>query len=49
MMTKEDLQDWVIEALKAHNGKAKLLDVCKYIWTHYETQLRASERFLYTW
>lgn len=37
-MTKEDLKDWVIEALKAYDGKAKLLDVCKHIWIHHESQ-----------
>ncbi len=49
MASKEDLQDWVIEALKAKGGQAKVFDVCKYIWDNYEDELKNSGRLLYTW
>jgi hypothetical protein len=49
MISREDLKDWVIEALKAHGGKASVFEVCKHIWTHHESQLRTSRRLLYTW
>ena len=49
MLTREDLQDLVIEALKANDGKARIFEVCKYIWDNYENELKASGKLLYTW
>jgi len=49
MATREDLQDWVIEALQKHGGSARVFDVCKYIWDTYENELKRSGRLLYTW
>ena len=49
MLTREDLQDLVIEALKANGGKARIFEVCKYIWDNYEKELKASDKLLYTW
>jgi len=31
MATRDDLCDWVVDALKAHNGRARIVDICKYI------------------
>jgi hypothetical protein len=47
MTTREDLKEWVIEALNAHRGRATVFEVCKYIWTRHERELRTSERLLY--
>ena len=49
MATRDDLCDWVIEALKANGGRAKIVQVCKYIWEHYEKELRNSGDLFYTW
>ncbi len=49
MATREDLQEWVIEALREHGGSARVFDVCKYIWDTYENELKQSGRLLYTW
>jgi len=49
MATREDLQDWVVEALHHHGGSARVFDVCKYIWDKYESELKRSGRLLYTW
>jgi hypothetical protein len=49
MITRQDLKDWIVEALRDHNGRASVLEVCKHIWTHHEADLRTSERLLYTW
>jgi hypothetical protein len=38
-----------MEALKAHGGRARLLDVSKYVWNHREKELRASGDLFYTW
>ncbi len=49
MNAKSVLQDWVIDAVKAQGGTAQLLDVCKYIWKHHESDLRASGDMFFTW
>ena len=49
MITREDMKPWIIAALKLHGGKARVVQVCKYIWDNYEHELRASGNILYTW
>lgn len=49
MATKEDLKDWVVEALKEHGGEASLLEVARTIWDRHEDDLRASGDLFYTW
>lgn len=49
LITREDMKPWIIAALKAHGGKARVVQVCKYIWDHYENQIRNSGDVLYTW
>jgi hypothetical protein len=39
MATKEDLSGWLIEALRANNGSASIVEVCKYVWNNYENEL----------
>jgi hypothetical protein len=31
MATKEDLSGWLIEALRANNGSASIVEVCRYV------------------
>ena len=49
MVTKDDLCDWVVEALEAHGGSARIVPICKYIWDHYENELKGSGDLLYKW
>lgn len=49
MATKQDLVDWVEEALRTHGGRATLLDVARHIWGAHETDLRESGALFYTW
>lgn len=49
MITREDLKSIVIESLKANNGTGRVVDVCKYIWEHYENELRDSGDLFFTW
>lgn len=49
MATRDTLQDWLEEALKANNGKASLLQVCKHVWGRHENELRNSGDLFYTW
>lgn len=49
MATRQDLNDWVLQALVDLGGKAKIVDVAKHIWTHHEEDLRGSGDLYYTW
>ena len=48
-MTKADLKDCVVKALKENKGKAKLVQVCKFIWANYREELQNSGNLFYTW
>lgn len=48
MVSKSDLQDWVVEALKAHNGEGSILYVAQFIWEHHRKDLEGSALF-YSW
>ena len=49
MARKENLRKWLIEALKAHNGSASIVEICKYVWKNYENELRRSGDLFFTW
>ncbi|MHC5355060.1 hypothetical protein ACYSNX_13065 [Myroides sp. LJL115] len=48
-MTKNKLKKCIVEALKAKGNKAKLIDICRYIWANYEKELENSGDLFYTW
>ncbi|MCR6547018.1 hypothetical protein [Dehalobacterium formicoaceticum] len=48
-MVKENLPDIVVEALKTNAGSATIVEVSRYIWNNYETELRKSGDLFYTW
>ena len=47
--TRDDMKDWVVQALNSLGGKGWPKDVAKYIWDHYEAELKGSGALLYTW
>jgi hypothetical protein len=49
MAGKDDLTIWVAEAVHAHGGRVRLIDVARYIWKHHEDDLRESGDLFYTW
>jgi hypothetical protein len=49
MATKEDVQTWVVDALRALDGKAQLVDVAKHIWQAHRRDLKQSGSLFYTW
>lgn len=49
MATKNDITDWVVEALKSLGGSAYLVDVAREIWKHHEADLRSSGDIFYIW
>lgn len=48
-MKRDDLTMVVLEALKYHKGSATILEVCKFTWSNYESELRKSVDLFYTW
>ena len=49
MAKRDDLQDWVIVALKANGGSASIVETAEHIWQHHERELRSSGDLFYTW
>ena len=49
MATKQDLQEWLVSALKALNGRGTIVDVCKQVWMSHEAELQRSGDLFYTW
>jgi hypothetical protein len=48
-VTKQDLKDHVVAALRARGGGGSVVDVCQYIWSNYRRDLEASGDLFYTW
>jgi hypothetical protein len=49
MATREDLQTWVIDALKSRQGTGSIVQVAEHIWHNHEQELRKSGDMFYTW
>ncbi len=49
MTAKDDLQDYVTQALVSLGGSGSLLDVAKIIWSDHEADLQRSGDIFYTW
>ena len=49
MASRLELQEWVIEALRAKGGAASIVEVTKYLWEKHEGELRKSGDLFFTW
>ena len=49
MANRDDLKEWVYQAVRQHAGQTKLIKVARYIWETYEQELRRSGDLFYTW
>jgi hypothetical protein len=49
MATRADLEHWVLEALEALGGRARIVAICEHVWHHHEQDLRKSGDLFYTW
>lgn len=49
MVTRDKLKIWVVDALKANAGSARVPEIARYIWDNHEPELRASGDLFYTW
>ncbi len=48
MCTRDDLQDWVIEALKSFGGNGTIVQVARHIWENHSEELQHSGDLYYT-
>jgi len=46
---REIMKAWVVEALEAHGGKARILDICKYVWKAHENDIKQTDNLLFEW
>jgi hypothetical protein len=49
LATKNDLVDWVVEALTELGGTGSILQVSRAVWRRHEDDLRDSGDLFYTW
>lgn len=43
------LEDWIVEALNAMNGRGSPVTVSKHIWEHHRLELERSGDMFYKW
>ena len=49
MSSREDLDTWLVEALRANNGSASIVEVCTFVWENHQDELRRSGDLFFTW
>ncbi len=49
MANRDDLQDWVANALVELGGSGSIVEVAKVLWRDYESALKSSGDMFYTW
>ncbi|GIL34000.1 hypothetical protein [Phycicoccus sp. DTK01] len=49
MATKDDLKQWVLDAVTALGGSAPIPRVAEHLWAEHEAELRASGDLFWTW
>ena len=49
MATRQDLMDWVVDALRDNGGQASIVEIARHMWTHREDDLRGSGDLFFTW
>jgi hypothetical protein len=46
---KERLGGWIVDALSEMGGSAAIVDICRWIAKHHESDLRAAGDLYFTW
>lgn len=49
MASREDLQDWVLQALESLDRSGTIVQVAEHIWKNHSKELQASGDLFYTW
>ena len=47
--TSDRLKGWVLDALRARGGSARVPEIAQHIWENHEAELRSSGDLFYTW
>ncbi|WP_238394077.1 hypothetical protein, partial [Rhodovulum sulfidophilum] len=47
--SRENLQIWIVNALRSLGGEARIVKISRWIWKNHEQDLRQSGDLLYTW
>jgi hypothetical protein len=47
--TNDKIKLWVLDALKACGGSARVPEIAQHIWDNHEAELRSSGDIFYTW
>jgi hypothetical protein len=48
-VTREDLKPIILAALGSVGNKERIARIAKFVWDNYQTDLKASGDFFYTW
>ena len=48
-MQRHDLEEMVLEALKALGGRGRIVEIAREIWIRNEAELRVSGDLFFTW
>lgn len=48
-IARDNLKEWVLDALKASGGHAHHVDVAKHIWANHREALEAAGDLFFTW
>lgn len=48
-MQRTDLPDILYDSIRNLGGKTTIVDVCKYVWSHYGSELENSGNLFFTW
>lgn len=46
---REIMKKWVLEALQALGGQARIIDICKKVWEAHEQDIKESDDLLFEW
>ncbi len=49
MASRQELEEWLVDALNAIGGRGSPVRVCKEIWEQHHGDLQQSGNLLYTW
>jgi hypothetical protein len=49
MPGKEDLEEWVMEAIESLGGGGTVVEVSREVWRRHEEDLRGAGDLFYTW
>jgi hypothetical protein len=49
MDIREDIQPWIIDALRENGGNATITQVAKHVWEHHKEDISKDEFALYNW